>query len=125
MSSPNKIRLAEALDTFTDAWAPRVVGDVNDTAIKIAKFEGEFVWHSHDDEDEAFLVLDGVMTMRFRDRSVEMAAGDIIVVPRRTEHQPVGSPVCSVLLIEPNTPVNSGGTDSDLRLDDLERIPEI
>ena len=124
VTSPDKVRLVDALASFTDTWAPRIIGEVNDTSLKVAKFDGEFVWHSHDDEDEAFLVIDGTMTMRFRNRSVDMAAGDIIVVPRRTEHLPVGTPHCSVLLIEPTTTVNTGGTESELRLDTLERITD-
>ena len=124
MTSPHKIRLGDALDSFSETWAPRVVGDVNDTTIKVAKFDGEFVWHSHEGEDEAFLVLDGTMTIRFRDRSVDMARGDLIVVPRGVEHLPVGTPSCSVLLIEPNTTVNTGAAESARRLDELERIIE-
>jgi mannose-6-phosphate isomerase-like protein (cupin superfamily) len=85
---PDKVHLAEKLSTFSDHWAPRIVARYNDNEVRIAKVEGEFIWHQHDGTVELFLVLDGELAMEFRDRTVTLKPGELIVVPKGTEHRP-------------------------------------
>jgi mannose-6-phosphate isomerase-like protein (cupin superfamily) len=121
---PRKINLVEAADrTIEKVFDPHVAGDVNDSQAKVAKFGARFEWHSHENEDEAFLVLRGRIAIDFRDGSVELAEGDFIVVPRGVEHCPrsmTSEPV--VLMFEPSTTVNTGNASSDLTVTDLKRL---
>ena len=103
-----KIDINEKLSCFSDHWSPRIIASLNGQEIKLAKFKGAFDWHSHADADEMFLVLDGSFTMDFRDRSVELSRGQMIVVPKGVEHRPVAEAECSVLLVEPTGLVNTG-----------------
>ncbi len=104
----DKINLAEKLGLFTDHWNPRLIGQVNNTAIKLVKFQGEFVWHSHELEDEMFLVIAGNFEMHFRDKIVPLEAGETIIVPRGVEHKPVAEKEVSIMLIEPSSTINTG-----------------
>ena len=103
-----KVNLAEKLAQFTDLWSPKAVGAVNDFHVKLVKLKGEFVWHSHDVEDELFLVLEGSLRMQFRDREVVVEPGEFIIVPHRTEHRPVADAEVHVLLLEPKSTLNTG-----------------
>ena len=96
-----RIRLSEKLSRIHDHWRPRVVGELNGQHVKLAKLQGEFVWHHHEHEDEFFLVLHGHLTIEFRDRAVELEEGDCCIVPRGVEHRPVAADEASVLLFEP------------------------
>jgi len=118
----NKINLSEKLSKFSDHWNPRLLAEMNGQHVKVAKFQGEFVWHSHQDEDELFMVLKGSFTMEFRDRSVELSEGEIIVVPKGIEHRPVAQVEVEVLLFEPATTVNTGEADSELRQENIDKI---
>lgn len=109
------INLKEKLSLFDERWAPRVIAGMNDYQFKVAKIEGEFVWHKHDETDEAFLCLDGEMEILFRDGSVSLKPGELFVVPRGVEHKPVASSECSILLIEPCGVVNTGDGEATLR----------
>lgn len=117
------IDLGEKLGLFTDHWNPRVVARLNGQMVKLVKLGGEFVWHSHEHEDELFMVLRGTMRMEFRDRHEVVGPGQVIVVPRGVEHRPcaVGGE-CSVMLFEPETVVNTGDAEDDRRRDRLESI---
>ena len=106
--SDEAINLREKLARFQDYWAPRVVAEMNDVQFKLAKIEGEFVWHAHADTDEVFLVVDGAMRLEFRDKVVSLAAGEMVVVPKGVEHRPVADRECSILLVEPRGVVNTG-----------------
>ena len=99
---------ADKLELFSDHWSPRIVAALNGQEVKLAKFLGAFDWHSHPDEDEMFLVLKGSFTMEFRDRSVELHEGQMLVVPRGVEHRPVAEKECAVMLVEPAGLVNTG-----------------
>ena len=114
--------LARLLGTFQDAWNPRIVGSVNDCDIKLAKLAGEFLWHSHAEEDELFLVVAGRLRMRFRDREELLGPGQMIIVPRGVEHLPVAEPTCSVLLVEPRTTLNTGDVENERTRRELERL---
>ena len=103
------VDINEKLSLFDDHWSPRIIAEVNDQEVKLAKFEGAFEWHSHADADELFLVLSGSFVMEFRDRSVRIEKGQMIVVPKGVEHRPVADEGgCSVLLVEPKGLVNTG-----------------
>jgi mannose-6-phosphate isomerase-like protein (cupin superfamily) len=103
-----KINLAEKLSLFSAHWSPKIVAELNGQHVKLVKFSGEFVWHQHEHEDELFLVVRGAFRMEFRDRTVELAAGELLVVPRGVEHRPVADAEVCVLLFEPATTVNTG-----------------
>ena len=102
------INLADKLGRFTERWSPRIVAKMNDYEFKLVKIEGEFVWHSHADTDEVFLVVEGRMSIAFRDGRVDLAAGEMFVVPRGVEHKPFAAQECRVMLIEPQGVVNTG-----------------
>lgn len=103
------VNLAAKLAQFSDHWAPRIVARYNDNEVRLVKVEGEFTWHSHPDTDELFLILDGTLDMEFRDRSVTLHGGDLIVVPRGIEHRPCArNGEVRMLLIDPAGMPNTG-----------------
>lgn len=102
------INLVACLRQFSEHWSPRIIASLNDQEVKLAKFQGAFDWHAHENEDELFLVVQGEFTMEFRDRSVILREGEIIVVPRGVEHRPVAEQECHVLLFEPAGIINTG-----------------
>lgn len=108
------INLANKLSLFSEHWSPKIIAELNDYEFKLVKLQGEFVWHSHPDTDEAFLVIDGHMRIDFRDGSVELQAGELYVVPKGIEHKPFAEHECSVLLIEPSGVVNTGQAGGEL-----------
>jgi mannose-6-phosphate isomerase-like protein (cupin superfamily) len=116
------INLREKFGLFTDLWKPRIVADLNENFVKLAKVQGEFVWHRHDDEDELFLVVHGRLTIHLRDRSVELGEGDLCVVPRGVEHLPVAEREAHILLLEPKTTRNTGQVQDERTRERLERI---
>ncbi len=116
------IDLADKLSQFDEYWSPRIIGEVNDSYVKLAKLNGEFVWHSHEQEDELFLVVKGRLTIRFRDRDVHLAEGQMVIVPRGVEHQPVADSEAHVLIVEPRSTVNTGDVVEERTVVDLERI---
>jgi mannose-6-phosphate isomerase-like protein (cupin superfamily) len=107
------VDLAAKLAQFSDHWSPKVVARMNDYEVKVVKLQGEFTWHSHDDTDELFLVVDGELTIRLRDGDVTLTAGQLYVVPRGVEHCPRADGEVSALLIEPQGTVNTGDTPSE------------
>lgn len=102
------INLAEKLTHIPDTWSPRVVAELNDYQFKLVRLDGEFVWHSHADTDEAFLVIAGELRIALRDGHVDLKAGELFVVPKGVEHKPVAERECQVLLVEPRGVVNTG-----------------
>ncbi len=112
------INLAQKLTQFSDHWSPKIVAQMNDYHFKLAKFQGEFVWHSHAETDEVFIVIDGYMCIDFRDGSVELKAGEMFVVPKGIEHKPVAEQECHVMLVEPAGTLNTGDAGGDLTADD-------
>lgn len=107
------INLAEKFATFSEHWQPRIVGELNGQHVKIAKLEGEFVWHQHENEDEMFLVIEGELTIEFRDRVVVLREGELCIVPRGVEHKPVAAREVKVMLFEPAATVNTGNVISE------------
>lgn len=116
------INIKEKLNLFSDHWNPRVIGELNGQMVKLAKLHGEFVWHSHDHEDEMFYVISGVLTIEFRDRIETINTGEMIIVPRGVEHKPVAENEVEIMLFEPASTVNTGNTDSDLTRTRLNKI---
>ena len=105
----DKVNIPEKLDSFSDHWAPRIVARYNDHEVRLVKVEGEFIWHAHDDTDELFLILDGELDMEFRDRTVTLQAGELIVVTKATEHRPCARKgEVKLLLIDPKDMPNTG-----------------
>jgi mannose-6-phosphate isomerase-like protein (cupin superfamily) len=104
----DKVNLAEKLAQFSDYWAPRTIAQLNDADIMVVKVQGEFVWHSHADTDDFFLVLKGRLTIRLRDREVKLGPGELFVVPCGVEHQPYAEEETHLLLIEPTGTPNTG-----------------
>ena len=102
------VNLQECLSLFSTHWDPKIVGELNGQHVKVAKFKGSFVWHSHEAEDELFMVLEGSFTMEFRDRSVPVRDGEFLIVPRGVEHRPVAAEEAHVLLFEPASTLNTG-----------------
>jgi mannose-6-phosphate isomerase-like protein (cupin superfamily) len=117
-----KVNLAAKFAQFQDHWSPKIVGELNGHHVKLAKFQGEFVWHHHDHEDELFLVVKGRFRMDFRDRQVWMEEGEFLIVPRGVEHRPVAEDEVHVLLFEPATTLNTGNVRSERTVADLERL---
>jgi len=120
--TPRPVNLASALATFSEAWSPKVIGEVNDCQIKVVRLDGPFHWHKHETEDEAFLVVDGRLRMEFRDTAEELGPGELIVVPHGLEHRPVALPRCSVLLFEPSSTLNTGDVINERTVRQLERL---
>jgi mannose-6-phosphate isomerase-like protein (cupin superfamily) len=117
-----KINVHEKLALFSDHWNPRVVGELNGQHVKLTKFQGEFVWHNHAEEDEMFLVVRGSFRMDFRDRSVTLKEGEFIIVPRGVEHRPVAEQEVEVMLFEPAEIKHTGDVESDLTVHEYQRI---
>ena len=103
-----KVNLAEKAAAISDYWNPRLVGELNGQHVRLVKFQGAFVWHSHDHEDEMFLVVQGDFEMHLRDRVIPLREGEFLIVPRGVEHCPVAASEVAVLLFEPSTTVNTG-----------------
>lgn len=108
------INFQEKLAKFSDHWAPKIIAQMNDYHFKVVKFQGDFVWHSHDDTDEVFIAIDGEMSIEFRDGKVELNAGEMFVVPKGVEHKPFAENECKIMLVEPAGTVNTGDAGSDL-----------
>ena len=118
----DKVNLSDKLRQFDERWSPRIVGELNGQHLKLAKLEGEFVWHHHAHADELFLVLRGHLSMHLRDRIVELAEGELFIVPRGVEHKPVASAETHVLLLEPMGTLNTGNVRSDHTVEVPERL---
>ncbi|MEZ4402068.1 MAG: cupin domain-containing protein [Kofleriaceae bacterium] len=121
MAAPDPISLAEKLALFHDHWHPRVIADYNGNEVRVAKLEGTFSWHSHADTDELFLVLAGEITIEFRDRTVRLRQGELLVVPRGVEHRPSAAAEAHILLMDRAGEPNTGNQPSEYTRDSLER----
>ncbi|MHA6803495.1 cupin domain-containing protein [Salinifilum ghardaiensis] len=108
------VDIAEKLSLFSEHWSPKTVARLNDHEIKLVKVEGEFVWHTHDDTDELFLVIDGELTIQMRDEDVRLRPGQLFVVPRGVEHCPIARGEVHAMLMEPVGVVNTGDAESSL-----------
>ncbi len=116
------VNIKDKLNSFSDFWNPKIVGELNGQLIKVAKFKGEFVRHQHENEDEMFLVIEGKLLMEFDDKTIEAKAGEFIIVPKTTYHKPIAVGEVQVLLFEPDTTLNTGDANSNLTVNRLEEI---
>jgi len=116
------VNLKDKLELFDTHWDPKIVGELNGQHLKLVKFQGDFVWHSHEHEDEMFLVISGSLVMGFRERSVTVDEGEFIIVPRGVEHCPSAESEVHVLLFEPASTVNTGETGGNRTVSDPEWI---
>ena len=112
--SKTPINLLTKFSTFSEHWSPRIVAEMNDYQFKLAKIQNEFTWHSHKETDEVFLVIEGSMSIDFRDGSVDLCAGEMYVVPKGVEHKPYAKEECKIMLIEPRGVVNTGDEGGEL-----------
>ena len=111
------INFKEKFSKFSAHWTPKIIAQMNNYHFKLAKFQGEFVWHRHDDTDEVFIVIEGEMTILFRDGSVTLKEGEMFVVPKNIEHKPVAQTECRAMLIEPAGVVNTGDAGGEMTAD--------
>lgn len=102
------VNLSHKLSLFHEHWSPRIVGELGEMHVKLAKLQGEFVWHQHEHEDELFLVLSGTLVIQLRDRDLTIGEGEFVVIPKGVEHRPVAEREVHVLLLEPKSTVNTG-----------------
>ncbi len=117
-----KINLTEKFTCFTDRWSPKVIADLNDNHVKLAKVQGEFVWHQHAEEGELFIVVKGELTIELRDGRVTLGPGELVVVPKGVEHRPVAREEVHVMLIEPKATRHTGDVVSPLTVHEYARI---
>jgi mannose-6-phosphate isomerase-like protein (cupin superfamily) len=118
----DKVNLSEKLARFTAHWQPKIVGELNGQHVKLVKFQGEFVWHSHEHEDELFLVVRGRFRMELRDRTIELNEGELLIVPRGVEHRPMADEEVAVLLFEPAGTLNTGNLLNERTVEQLEHL---
>lgn len=117
-----KINIEEKFQLFEDYWNPKVIASLNQQAVKLAKIKGEFVWHSHEQEDELFMVIKGHLIMEFRDKKVALSPGEILVVPKGVEHRPIAPDETHILLFEPQSTLNTGELRNERTVENLERL---
>jgi mannose-6-phosphate isomerase-like protein (cupin superfamily) len=117
-----KVNIEQKLSLFDDPWKPKIVGELNGQYVKLVKFQGPFVWHHHDYEDEMFFVVKGRFRMEFEDRNEWIEEGEFIIVPRGVEHKPVADAEANVLLFEPVSTLNTGNVESERTVAELETI---
>lgn len=117
-----KVIVSEKLALIRDYWNPRVAATLNGQQVKLVKFKGEFTWHSHEQEDELFFVVEGSFRMELRDQSITIYKGELIVIPRGVEHRPVAEEEVSVMLFEPASTLNTGEIRNEFTRENLEQI---
>lgn len=116
------VNLADKFSKFQDYFNPRVLGEINDFAVKAVKLKGEFIWHHHDHEDEMFLVVKGTLRMKFRTHEAVVREGEFVIVPHGVEHMPVAEEEAHIILLEPKTTLNTGNIVNERTVSQLERI---
>ena len=118
--SLTKINLHQKFSLFNDHWSPKILAQLNGQEVKIAKVKGEFVWHNHSDEDELFFIIKGNLKIEFRDKTVTLSEGEMLVVPKGIEHKPVADEEVWLLLFEPINTKHTGNTKHTITLDKYE-----
>jgi mannose-6-phosphate isomerase-like protein (cupin superfamily) len=107
------VNLSQKFDLFQEHWSPRIVGELNDSYVKLAKLKGEFVWHQHENEDELFLVVKGLLQIKLRDRDLLIKEGEFVIIPKGVEHCPVAAEEVQVMLLEPKSTLNTGDQQNE------------
>jgi mannose-6-phosphate isomerase-like protein (cupin superfamily) len=119
---PTEVNLFPKFSKIHEHWKPHIAGELNGQLIKLVKFQGEFVWHHHDNEDEMFFVVKGQFRMDFQDKSITISEGEFIIVPRGVEHEPVADEECWVMLFEPTSTLNTGNIVNERTVRELKRL---
>lgn len=109
----DKVNIAQKFERFQEQWSPKIVGELNDSYLKLARLKGEFVWHHHENEDEMFLVVKGRLLIKFRDRDIWLDEGEFLIIPKGVEHLPVAEEEVQVMLLEPKTTLNTGNVQNE------------
>ena len=117
-----KVNLSQKFNLVDEFWSPRIVGELNGQAVKIAKIKGQFIWHSHENEDEFFLVVKGAMVIRLREGDIQLNEGEFFVVPRGVEHKPVAEKEAHILMFEPTGTLNTGSVNNERTIEKVKRI---
>jgi mannose-6-phosphate isomerase-like protein (cupin superfamily) len=118
----SKVNIEEKLALFNEQWKPKIVGELNGQYVKLVKFQGPFVWHHHDNEDEMFMVVKGRFRMQYQDHDEWIEEGEFVIVPRGVEHKPVAEEEAHVLLFEPVSTLNTGNVENERTVPELDRI---
>ncbi len=116
------VNIKEKFSLFSDYFNPRIIGELNGQHVKAGKLKGEFTWHAHENEDELFLVIKGLLRIEFRDKTVEIKEGEFIIVPKGTEHKPVADNEVHVLLFEPASTINTGNVENEFTKSTLQKL---
>ena len=114
----NVVNLTHKFSLITKQWDPKIVAQLNDYHIKIAKIQGDFVWHSHPETDEVFLVIEGTLVIHLRDGELQLDTGELCVIPRGVEHKPAAEGECQILMVEPAGTLNTGDAGGDRTVED-------
>lgn len=117
-----KVNLSEKFSLFANYWEPKIVGELNEQYVKIAKLKGEFVWHQHEHEDELFMVIKGNLTIKLREKDICLTEGEFFIIPKGIEHMPVAKKEVHVLMFEPKGTINTGDIESEKTIESLEKI---
>lgn len=118
----NKVNINDKLNSFTEHWSPKIVGELNGQHVKLVKLKGEFVWHKHDNEDELFYVIKGSLKIALREEIIELNENEFYIIPKGVEHKPIADEEVSVMLFEPANTVNTGDNPGDLTKENLDTI---
>ena len=118
----NKVNLSQKFRLFKEYWTPKIVGELNGQYVKLVKIKGDFVWHKHDVEDELFMVIKGSMTIKLREKNIQLDEGELCIVPRGIEHKPAATEETYVLVFEPKSTLNTGDAESELTVKNLDWI---
>ncbi|TMD71499.1 MAG: cupin domain-containing protein [Chloroflexi bacterium] len=117
-----KVNLNQKFSLIQDYWSPKIAGEINDSYVKLVKFKGEFVWHHHETEDELFLVVKGKLLIKLRDRDIWLQEGEFVIIPKGIDHLPIADEEAHVILLEPKTTLNTGNTQNERTVTNLEQI---
>jgi mannose-6-phosphate isomerase-like protein (cupin superfamily) len=118
----DKVNLAQKFTLFEEYWKPKIVGELNDSYIKVGKLKGEFVWHHHEKEDELFFVVKGRLTIHLRDKDIDLEEGEFVIIPKGVEHMPAAAEEVHLMLIEPKGTLNTGNVTNERTQAELDRI---
>lgn len=118
----DKVNLSEKFSRFSEHWSPKIVGELNDSYVKLVKVKGEFIWHHHENEDELFMVVKGRLQICLRDRDVWISPGEFFIVPKGVEHMPIAEEETHILLLEPKSTLNTGNVRNERTVPELQRI---
>jgi mannose-6-phosphate isomerase-like protein (cupin superfamily) len=118
----NKVNVAEKLNMFNEHWGPKIVGELNESYVKLVKLQGEFVWHLHENEDEMFFVIKGELIIKLRTEDITLREGEFFIIPKGVEHMPVAKEEVHAMLLEPKTTLNTGNINNERTVEDLQFI---